>query len=137
MDDAWIAELLADVPALLLVGPRSGEKTTTALRHARTVLRLDECAVRGAMAADPDAVLRNSVPPVLVDEGQFEPVSLAAAKRVLDVDDTPGRFIFAGSAADEVGAHSLRRAGSSVCRCGGSRGVNSKTGREALPFSTP
>jgi uncharacterized protein len=103
--EPWIAELLEDVPAILLVGPRASGKTTTALRHARTVLRLDHEAVRGAMAADPEAVLRDAEPTVLVDEWQLEPTSLAAAKRLIDVDDSAGQFIFAGSAADEVGPH--------------------------------
>ncbi|MGH3754023.1 MAG: hypothetical protein ACRDRP_15260 [Pseudonocardiaceae bacterium] len=40
--DELITELLAEFPALLLVGPRASGKTTTAVRHARTVIRLDE-----------------------------------------------------------------------------------------------
>jgi uncharacterized protein len=45
------------------------------------------------MKADPDAVLRDGEPPVLVDEWQLEPSSLGAAKRLVDSDDAPGQFI--------------------------------------------
>jgi uncharacterized protein len=104
--DAWIEELLVDSPGLMLIGPRSCGKTTTALRHAKTVLRLDQSGVRSAIARDPDAVLRDCDPPVLVDEWQLEPSSLGAAKRLIDTQDSPGQFIFAGSASDEVGGMS-------------------------------
>ncbi len=89
-------------PALLLVGPRSSGKTTTAVRHSKTILRLDQTGVRNAVANDPDAVLSDGDPPILVDEWQLEPSSLGAAKRLIDVNDEPGQFIFAGSAADDL-----------------------------------
>lgn len=101
--DPWLAELVADVPAVLLVGPRAAGKTTTAARLARTVLRLDDRNVRAAIAADPDSVLRDADPPVLVDEWQLAPDVLAATKRLVDDDSSPGRFLLAGSAADDVG----------------------------------
>jgi uncharacterized protein len=104
--DPWVDELLVDSPALMLIGPRGCGKTTTALRHSKTVLRLDQPGVRDAMSRDPDAVLRTSAPPVLVDEWQLEPSSLGAAKRLVDSNDDPGQFIFAGSASDEVGGMS-------------------------------
>jgi predicted AAA+ superfamily ATPase len=55
--DRGISELLAAVPAVMLVGPRAVGKTTTALRHARTVVRLDREAEAIPMRADPDAAL--------------------------------------------------------------------------------
>lgn len=109
--EAWISELIADVPAVMLVGPRASGKTTLALRHAKTVLRLDSPEVRAAMAADPDGVLREAESPVLVDEWQLEPSCLGAAKRLVDVDDSPGRFVFTGSAADELGPHAWSATG--------------------------
>ncbi len=39
--DPLIEELLTEVPALLLVGPRATGKTTTATRYAKTIVRLD------------------------------------------------------------------------------------------------
>ncbi len=104
--DSYVDELLLDSSALMVVGPRGCGKTTSALRRARTVLRVDQTGVRNALKADPDAVLRDGEPPVLVDEWQLEPSSLGAAKRLVDSDDAPGQFIFAGSAADEVGGTS-------------------------------
>jgi uncharacterized protein len=104
--DGWISELLIDSPALFLMGPRSCGKTTTAIRHSKTVLRLDQTGVRNAVAGDPDAVLGDGEPPVLVDEWQLEPSSLGAAKRLLDANDAPAQFIFAGSASDDVGGMS-------------------------------
>ena len=101
--DPWLAELVADVPAVLLVGPRAAGKTTTAARLVRTVLRLDDPNVRAAIAADPDSVLRDADPPVLVDEWQLAPGVLAATKRLVDEDPSPGRFLLTGSAADDAG----------------------------------
>ncbi len=100
--DPWIDELIADSPGIMLIGPRACGKTTTALRHANTVLRLDQPGVRGAVASDPDAVLRDGEHPILVDEWQLEPSALSAAKRLIDTNDASGQFIFTGSAADEV-----------------------------------
>ncbi len=86
----------------MLVGPRASGKTTSALRLANTTLRLDQVEIRHAVLADPDSVLVDCDPPVLVDEWQSAPGSLGAAKRIIDTDPTPGRFIFTGSATDTL-----------------------------------
>ncbi|MGH3545489.1 MAG: hypothetical protein ACRDPW_06145 [Mycobacteriales bacterium] len=60
--DQLLTELLAALPAVSLLGPRACGKTTTALRHARTVVRLDRAEEASAFRADPDArceTLRN------------------------------------------------------------------------------
>lgn len=95
--DATLAELLADFPALLVVGPRATGKTTTAAQLAKTVLRLDEPRVAQAVAADPDAVLRGLDEPILVDEWQMAPSVLGAIKRAVDTGHRRGRFIVIGS----------------------------------------
>jgi predicted AAA+ superfamily ATPase len=98
--DGLISDLLTELPALLLVGPRACGKTTTAARHARSVLRLDEPAVANVVTADPDAALRGLAEPVLVDEWQLAPSVLGAIKRAVDALDggrRPGRFIVTGS----------------------------------------
>jgi predicted AAA+ superfamily ATPase len=95
--DPLIAELLQDLPALHIVGPRATGKTTTAQRHARTVIRLDEPTEAVAFAADPDSALRGLGEPVLLDEWQAVPSVLGAVKRAVDADPHPGRFIVAGS----------------------------------------
>ena len=99
-----IAELLAGVPAVLLVGPRAAGKTTTARRHARSVVRLDRPAEAAAMAADPDVVLAELEAPVLIDEWQVVPEVLAAVKRAIDDDPRPGRFLLTGSVRAELAA---------------------------------
>jgi len=84
--DRQVERLLAELPAVLLVGPRASGKTTTARRHAGTVLRLDDRRQAEAVDADPDAILRGADEPVLVDEWQLAPAVLGAVKRAVDDD---------------------------------------------------
>jgi predicted AAA+ superfamily ATPase len=95
--DARLGELFAELPALLLVGPRATGKTTTARRHARTVVRLDSEAEAGAFRADPDVALRALQTPVLLDEWQTVPGVLGAVKRAVDDKAGAGRFLLTGS----------------------------------------
>lgn len=95
--DGVIAELLCELPALLLTGPRATGKTTTAIRYAKSVVRLDREAEAVAFRADPDAALRSLEEPVLLDEWQVVPGVLGALKRAVDLDPRPGRFIVTGS----------------------------------------
>lgn len=95
--DPFLDELMAQLPALLLVGPRAGGKTTTARRRAATVIRLDKRAESAAFEADPDAALRGLDEPVLLDEWQAVPGVLGAVRRAVDLDPHPGRFIVTGS----------------------------------------
>ncbi|HWR46067.1 MAG TPA: AAA family ATPase [Pseudonocardiaceae bacterium] len=80
-----------------MVGPRASGKTTTAARHARTVIRLDEPRQAVVVEADPDAALRDRAEPVLIDEWQLVPLVLGAVKRAVDAVPRPGRFIVTGS----------------------------------------
>ena len=66
--DRLIGELLTELPALLIVGPRATGKTTTASRHASTTVRLDRPGEAVAFQADPDSALRGLKEPVLLDE---------------------------------------------------------------------
>src|SRR5665254_2859 len=68
--DGLLADLLTELPALFITGPRATGKTTTAARLARTVVRLDREAEAVAFRADPDAALRGLPEPVLLDEWQ-------------------------------------------------------------------
>jgi uncharacterized protein len=95
--DARLDELFAELPALLLIGPRATGKTTTARRHARTVVRLDREAEAGAFRADPDVALRALQTPVLLDEWQAVPGVLGAVKRAVDDEIGAGRFLLTGS----------------------------------------
>ncbi|SNQ45758.1 putative ATPase (AAA+ superfamily) [Frankia canadensis] len=102
--DDLIRELLAELPALLVVGPRATGKTTTAARHARTIVRLDQPGQALAFAADPDAALRDLPEPILLDEWQMVPTVLGAVKRAVDTDPRPGRFIVTGSVRADLEA---------------------------------
>jgi predicted AAA+ superfamily ATPase len=95
--DTRLEELFAELPALLMVGPRATGKTTTARRHARSIVRLDRDAEAGAFRADPDAALRALATPVLLDEWQAVPGVLGAVKRAVDDEAGAGRFLLTGS----------------------------------------
>ncbi|MGH8906918.1 MAG: ATP-binding protein [Egibacteraceae bacterium] len=95
--DTLLTELLADLPAVLLVGPRATGKTTSAARQARTVVRLDRPAEAEAFRADPDVALTGLAEPVLLDEWQVVPEVLGAIKRAVDSEPRPGRFVVTGS----------------------------------------
>lgn len=97
--DAHLRALLSEFSALLVTGPRSSGKTTTAQQHSKTVLRLDEPGTASAVEADPDAAIRSLAEPVLIDEWQLAPAVLGAIKRSVDTDlsSRPGRFVVTGS----------------------------------------
>lgn len=99
--DPLIEELLAGFPAVLIVGPRACGKTTTAARHARTIVRLEREAEAAAVRADPDGAL--DVPrPLLLDEWQLVPEVLAAVKRAVDARPGPNNFLITGSVRSDL-----------------------------------
>lgn len=100
--DPLLDELIQELPALMIVGPRAAGKTTTIARRAATVIRLDREAEAGAFAADPDAALRGLAEPVLLDEWQSVPGVLGAVRRAVDADPRPGRFFLTGSVRAEL-----------------------------------
>ncbi len=99
--DPLIEELLAGFPAVLVVGPRACGKTTTAARHARTIVRLDREAEAAAVRADPDGAL-DVARPVLLDEWQLAPEVLAAVKRAVDTRPGPNNFLITGSVRSDL-----------------------------------
>jgi predicted AAA+ superfamily ATPase len=102
--DAHIAELLAGLPAVLIVGPRAAGKTTTARRLARSMIRLDRPAEAAVVRADPDVAIAGYEEPLLIDEWQMVPEVLGAVKRSIDDDPRPGRFLLTGSVRAELSA---------------------------------
>jgi len=102
--DRRLDTLFAEVPALLLIGPRATGKTTTARRLATDIVRLDRPAEATAFLADPDAALRQLREPALLDEWQEVPGVLGAVKRAVDDDPRAGRFLLTGSVRADLQA---------------------------------
>jgi uncharacterized protein len=102
--DARLQELFSELPALLVTGPRATGKTTTARRHADTVVRLDVESQARAFQADPDVALRALPTPVLLDEWQAVPGVLGAVKRAVDDEAGAGRFLLTGSVRADLDA---------------------------------
>jgi len=100
--DSKLATLLAELPALSIVGPRASGKTTTAAQLCSTVIRMDVPGEADAFRRDPDAALRGLAEPVLLDEWQSVPEVLGAVKRAVDSDFRPGRFVLTGSVRAEL-----------------------------------
>lgn len=95
--DRLLDRYLAELSAVMLVGPRACGKTTTALRRAASVVRLDVPDEVVAFRAAPDAILAARKPPVLIDEWQVEPESLGAVRRAVDSGQGAGRYLVTGS----------------------------------------
>ncbi len=100
--DPYLSGLLTDFPAVMLTGARATGKTTTARQRVQQTEQLDVPAVAATYRADPNAALRRAARPVLLDEWQEVPEVLAAVKRVVDVDPTPGQFLLTGSVRAEL-----------------------------------
>jgi predicted AAA+ superfamily ATPase len=100
--DPLLDELMADLPAVLIVGPRACGKTTTGRRHSAGRLRLDRPAEAAAVRIDPDAMLAEGPFPLLVDEWQAVPEVLGAVKRSVDEGAEPGQFLLTGSSQADL-----------------------------------
>ncbi|MEV0287110.1 DUF4143 domain-containing protein [Kribbella sp. NPDC050820] len=96
--DAELDDLLTDLPAITLDGPKGVGKTETAVRRAKTVFALDEAGQRELLAADP-ARLERATSPVLVDEWQLHPPVWDVIRRAVDRGAEPGRYLLTGSAS--------------------------------------
>ena len=102
--DPALDRLLAEHPAVMLVGPRACGKTTTARRHCAGQLRLDRPAEARVARIDPDAAINGGPFPLLIDEWQMVAEILGAVKRAVDDDPAPGRFVIAGSTQADLTA---------------------------------
>jgi predicted AAA+ superfamily ATPase len=99
--DSLLDELLTQVSAVMVTGPRAAGKTTMASRRAATTVQLNAEAQAAAFAADPDSALRSLDEPVLFDEWQEVPGVFGAARRAVDADPRPNRFLLTGSVRAE------------------------------------
>jgi len=96
--DDELDELLDELPAISLEGPRGVGKTATAERRARTKYYLDTPAQRAIAEADPNQILSGEHP-VLIDEWQKVPAVWDAVRRAVDRGSKPGSFLLTGSAS--------------------------------------
>lgn len=103
--DAQLRALFAELPALMVTGPRAAGKTTTAAHLAETTVRLDQPGQAAAFRADPDAALRTLAEPILLDEWQQVPEVLGAVRRAVEKNGRAGRFILTGSVRADLKDH--------------------------------
>lgn len=99
--DDELDQLLTELPAIAIEGPRGVGKTATAQRRANTVHYLDDPAQWAIVSADPNIVLTGR-PPVLIDEWQRVPAVWDAVRRAVDRGCQPGQFLLTGSASPTV-----------------------------------
>lgn len=102
--DLELDELLPQLPAVLLDGPKAVGKTATALRRAATVRRLDDPAQLAIAQASPELVVEGARP-VLVDEWQRHEPVWDVVRRAVDAGASPGSFLLTGS-GPRGGTHS-------------------------------
>lgn len=103
IDDA-LDELLPQLPAILLDGPKAVGKTTTAIQRSKSTkkLYLQQDLERAALS--PDWLLEGEKP-ILLDEWQKLPQSWELVKESVDSDFSGGQFLLTGSLPDS-GTHS-------------------------------
>ena len=103
--DDELAELIPDLAAIALEGPKGVGKTRTALEYARTVRRLDDPAEFAVAQAAPERLLDGERPGRL-DEWQRLPNRDLVRRRV-DDGAPAGSFLLTGSAVpDQPPTHS-------------------------------
>lgn len=100
--DRPLAAAFKELPAILLVGPRAGGKTTTARHLVPNIARLDRPAEAAPFRADADAALAAQDRPLVLDEWQEVPDVLGAVRRAVQSDHRPGQFILTGSVRNEL-----------------------------------
>lgn len=108
--DDELDDLLPELPAIALDGPKGVGKTETAERRAAGLFKLDSLARRSVVEADPTTVLR-SARPTLLDEWQLVPEVWDVVRRQVDADPSPGQFLLTGSASPRPGATAHSGAG--------------------------
>lgn len=103
--DDELDELLSQLPAILIEGPKAVGKTATASERAETVHFLDEEGPRALAEADPGRLLEDP-PPVLIDEWQNVAPIWDKVRRTVDMK-RPGQLLLTGSSSSvKRGSHS-------------------------------
>lgn len=98
--DDELDELIGELPALAIEGPKGVGKTRTALQRAQTVHRLDDPAELAVAKADPARLLEGERP-VLIDEWQRFRQAWDLVRRAVDDGAGPGSFLLTGSAVPD------------------------------------
>lgn len=97
--DALLVRKLHAAGAVVLRGPRAVGKTTTALHHAGSSVRLDQRREWiHAAELTPETLLAGPVPR-LIDEWQLAPSIWNSIRAEIDARGQPGQFILTGSSA--------------------------------------
>jgi len=95
-----LLKLASTFPAVVLSGARQVGKSTL-LRHVfgskADIVVLDPVTDVENARRDPDLFLDNRRPPLVLDEIQYAPELVAAIKRRIDRDRSPGQYILTGS----------------------------------------
>ena len=90
---------LVSARVVALQGARQVGKSTLARQLSGAYYTLDDIGVRAAAELDPQGFVSSLPRGAVIDEVQRVPNLLLAVKQVVDLDNTPGRFILTGSAA--------------------------------------
>lgn len=96
--DDELADLVEDVPAIAVVGPKAIGKTESARRLAGEVIDLADVDQRAVVRSGRREALAAARAPILLDEWQHDPDVWEAMRREIDADPSPGRFLLTGSA---------------------------------------
>lgn len=107
--DSELDDLLPQLPAVAIDGPKGVGKTATASRRAGAVLQLDDPTTRQLVAADPHSQLSRAEV-VLIDEWQHLPEIWDIVRREVDAH-TDRTFLLTGSATPTPGADTHSGAG--------------------------
>lgn len=96
--DGELDQLMSELAAVSLDGPKGIGKTSTARQRGETHFELDDPAMLEVVRADPSRLVTGKEP-IVIDEWQRFPSSWDVVRRAVDVDPRPGRFILTGSAS--------------------------------------
>lgn len=105
--DSVIGAKLKVIGGVVLRGPRGVGKTTTALHHAKSSVRLDESSQILEQAKLAPEVLLEGETPRLIDEWQLADNLWNTVRTEIDKRAIPGQFILSGSSAptDDITRH--------------------------------
>lgn len=98
--DGLLLDKLDTIGAVLVEGPKWCGKTTTARRHCKSYMELQDVAIRQNLdrkfALNPSLVLQGEVPR-LFDEWQMLPILWDAVRQEVDRRQAVGQFVLTGS----------------------------------------